>query len=140
MSLRMHFPASFDELKENVPQILSVKTRSMTRKEQQVEQKAQNGNELEIERPKVIEEPVSNFTKKIARFKVAEIVVSRNEPIGIIKVVICAYKGHQCMFELTVKNKNSDQVTLRQVTSSLESTATSQNINRLQWPLYDSFF
>lgn len=130
----------FDEIKENVPQILTVKTRSMTRKEQQNEQQSRNDSQLKIKRPKVIEEPVSNFTKKIARLKVAEMIFSRNGPKSIIKLVIRAYKGHRCIFELTLQNKNDAKITLRQVMSNLEKIATNQKIDRLQWPMYDSLF
>lgn len=130
----------FDKVKESVPQILTIKTRSMTRKENQKSEVAEKDKEIKMDRPKCIEEPMSVFTKEIARLRTVEMIYAKNDKSSIVKLVLCAYQRHKCIFELTVKNKNKEKINLKQVVSNLEDIATNLQIDKLQWPIDDTFF
>lgn len=130
----------FDKIKDETAQILAVKTRSMTKGGKIGENNEEKVEEIEIERPKCIEEPMSFFTKKIPRLRVVEIIYAKNDNKSIVKLVISGYQNHKCLFELTIENKNKEKIKLGQVTSGLESIASNLGIDQLQWPVGDVFF
>lgn len=106
-------------------------TRSMLRKQQEVDNSKTTDQPEEIATPKVVEELSRKFIKNMPRIKCT---LHENE------IIISAYQNHKKLFWFNKANSTNEKCPLVDILLSLQERAVRKNIDKAQWSTNDDIF
>lgn len=125
---------SIAEIRDQYKYDILAITRSKSNGNKDIENEAQKVNDNII---KAFESLQSGFDRKIPRVKTTKYLKNGND---VIHCTIAVYSKHRKLFDCSIKAKDNEKLSFKNLLKMLEKEATAKNIEIVQWALYDQIF